>query len=505
MEFLACAIALVFFIYVLVWGIPGGGHRRLNLPVSPSGSLPLIGHLHLFGRKPHLSLLALSNKYGPIFSLRLGMVPSVVVASAHLAKELFKTQDVTFSSRPYFMPGEYSFYNFLDMGFAPYGDYWKNMRKLCATELFTIRRIDSFLWVRTEELREMLSALLDSSLDCKPVNMRDMVTTCLFNVVTRILMSKRFYTFVGDEATMDDDAREFKSLLLSITDQALDFHISEFVPPWLRGIDWKIPRLKKLQAKIDSFLQKIVDEHKLGVDSGKEDFMHIMLEYLKDEPYCEDSVKANSMELISGGTDTSAAVIEWAILELLHHPEMLRKAQEEMDVVVGNSRLVGEADIAQLQYMQAVIKETFRLHPPIPLLPRMASHDCKLGGFDVPKGATTFLHVYAIGRDPAVWDEPLKFMPERFLGNSLDVKGQDYELLPFGSGRRGCPGMILGLRTVQLLVSNLIHSFDWSFAGERGGEAFPLEERDTAGTVIWTKTPLQVVATPRLRKEVLLG
>ncbi|EFJ21835.1 hypothetical protein SELMODRAFT_106240 [Selaginella moellendorffii] len=465
---------------------------RQRLPPSPL-SLPLIGHLHLLARMAHQSLQVLSNKYGPILYLKLGMVPTIVVSSPDMAREILKTHDAKFSSRPYFLVGEYFSYGYCGMGFTPGGEHWKNLRKLCATELFTINRIDSFEWVRKEEISRMISTIENTN---GVINIRNLLITYGFNVMTETVMSKRFFCENG--ALLDaDQAREFKKVSIETVEMALKFHISEFVPSYLRWIDWNIPKVKILQAKSDKFMQQIVQEHKRSKNSRKtKDFMDVMLESFTDSSNkqsfkAENTVKALTMELLAGGTDTSASSIEWALMELLLNPHTMVKAREELVKFVDlTNSTVNEGDLPKLTYLNAVIKETMRLHPPAPLLvPHKSTVECKIAGFDIPKGTTTIVNLYAIGRDPNVWENPTKFCPERFLGDSrIDVKGQNFELIPFGSGRRTCPGMILGLRNVQLVLANLIHRFEWALIP---GREYGVEE--TTGTVNWAKTPLEVL------------
>ncbi|EFJ23719.1 hypothetical protein SELMODRAFT_102826 [Selaginella moellendorffii] len=313
-------------------------------------------------------------------------------------------------------------------------------------------------------------------------------------------MNKRYFQHQGEELQGIDssEASVFKAVLSEITEISLQFHISEFVPAYLRWMDLSVYHMRRLHADQDKFLQKIVDEHKYEKNKSSKDFMDLMLELFDGDPKGDNMIKAAMTELVSAGTETSATTVEWTFGEILHRaPHVLTKAHEELDSVVGRSRLVDEADLPRLPYLQAIIKEAFRLHVPVPLLvPHMSMHEASLDGYHVPKGATTIVNAYAIGRDPALWDNPLEFRPERFLGSSMDVKGQDFELLPFGSGRRACPGMGLGLKTVQLALANLIHGFDWKASGQNA-----LEE--AAGAVIWLKTPLEAVGSPRLQVEVL--
>ncbi|RLM85860.1 cytochrome P450 71A1-like isoform X1 [Panicum miliaceum] len=203
------------------------------------------------------------------------------------------------------------------------------------------------------------------------------------------------------------------------------------------------------------------------------------------------------MDLIAGGTESSAVTVEWAISELLKKPEVIAKATEELDRVIGRGRWVTEKDIPQLPYVDAIVKETMRLHPVAPLLvPRLAREDATVAGYDIPAGTRVLVSVWSIGRDPALWESPEAFMPERFLGSKLDVKGQDYELLPFGSGRRMCPGYSLGLKVIQVSLANLLHGFTWSLPNGMTKEELNMEE--IFGLSTPRKFPLEAVVKPKL-------
>ena len=197
--------------------------------------------------------------------------------------------------------------------------------------------------------------------------------------------------------------------------------------------------------------------------------------------------------------------IEWAMSELLRNPDALAKATEELDRVIGRERLVTEGDIPNLPYTEAIVKETMRLHPVTPLLaPRMSREDASLGSYDIPTGTFVFVNVWAIGRDPAVWgDDADEFRPERFVGSSVDVKGQDFELLPFGSGRRMCPGIGIGLKMVQVVLANLVHGFAWRLPDGMAKEELSMEE--TFGLTMPRMVPLQAIPEPRLPGHLYAG
>lgn len=202
-------------------------------------------------------------------------------------------------------------------------------------------------------------------------------------------------------------------------------------------------------------------------------------------------------DMIHAGMDTTAISVEWAMAELIKNPRVLHKAQEELDRVIGNERAMTELDFSNLPYLRCVAKESLRLHPPTPLmLPHRANTNVKIGGYDIPKGSTVHVNVWAVARDPKVWKNPQEFRPERFLEEDVDIKGHDFRLLPFGAGRRICPGAQLGLDMVTSMIGQLLHRFNWAPPAGVNPESINLAERP--GVVTFMNTPLEAVATPRL-------
>ena len=179
------------------------------------------------------------------------------------------------------------------------------------------------------------------------------------------------------------------------------------------------------------------------------------------------SIIGTFQEMFTAGTDTTTSTLEWAMAELLRNPKTLSKAKAELEKTIGEGKVVEESHVPQLPYLQAIIKETFRLHPAIPLLlPRKAGADVEMGGFRIPKGAQVLINAWAIGRDPSIWEDPDTFAPERFLGSEVDAGGRNFVLIPFGGGRRICPGLPLALRMLYLMLGTLINSFDWKLEDE---------------------------------------
>ncbi|KAG6548237.1 hypothetical protein Mapa_010288 [Marchantia paleacea] len=344
-------VAALVFLYVLLKLFKRVRHTPGRRPPGPP-ALPLIGHFHhLMVRLPHQSLAKISEKYGPIVWLELGAVSVVVVSSSDMAREILKTQDHIFASRPAVILGDMLFAKGQDLLFCPLNDHFRRVRKMYTTELLSPKRIESF------------------------------------------------------------------------------------------------------------------------------------------------------QDLILAGSETSADTIVWAITELLRHPNIMERVQNELDDVIGKERLVEEADLKKLEYLQAVVKETLRLHPVGVLgAPHLSIEATKVAGYDIPANTRVMVNIYAIGRDPKVWENPLKFDPSRFINNPVDVRGQHYEVLPFGAGRRKCVGMNLALLSVAYNLAHLIHACTISLP--EGLTHLDIDVEERFGTSVTRQNPLNVLIKRRLPSDV---
>ncbi|XP_039041179.1 trimethyltridecatetraene synthase-like [Hibiscus syriacus] len=475
--------------------------RKLNLPPGPK-PWPIIGNLNLIGSLPHRSIHALSLKFGHIMQLKFGSFPVVIVSSVEMAKAILKTNDIIFTDRPKNAAGKYTTYNYSDITWSPYGPYWRQARKICLTELFSAKRLESYSHIRREEMILFLKKLYES---CgTPIVLKDHLSTLSLNVISRMVFGKKYTETTGDAEILTP--KEFMEMLdeLFLLNGVLD--IGDSIP-WLSFMDLQgyIKRMKALSKKFDRFLEHVLDEHnerRKGVkDYVAKDMVDVLLQ-LSEDPTLEvkierHGVKAFTQDMIAGGSESSAVTVEWAISELLKKPEILAKATEELDSVIGRERWVEEKDIENLPYIDSIAKETMRLHPVAPMLtPRVARQDCRINGYDIPKGTRALVSVWTIGRDPSVWDNPNEFCPERFLGKSIDVKGHDFELLPFGAGRRMCPGYGLGIKVIQASLANVLHGFTWRLPGNATKDDLNMEE--IFGLSTPKKYPLHSVAEPRL-------
>ncbi|KAG1334334.1 cytochrome P450 71A1 [Cocos nucifera] len=471
--------------------------RRLTLPPGPK-PWPIIGNLNLIGALPHRSIHALAQKYGPIMQLRFGSVPIVVASSIDMVKLFLKTHDLNFASRPKLAAGKYTTFNYSDITWSPYGPYWRQARKMCIMELFSAKRLDSYEYIRVEEMRLLLRDLYRAS--GRTITLKDYLSTVSLDVISRMVLGKKYLD-------NSESAEEFRKMIEELFLLNGVVNIGDYIP-WLDFLDLQgyIKRMKELSKKFDNFLEHVLDEHKErmlreGEGFVAKDMVDVLLQQAED-PSLEvkierHGVKAFTQDLLAGGTESSAVTVEWAISELLKHPKLLEKATEELDRVIGRERWVEEKDMRQLPYIEAIMKETMRMHPVAPILPpRLAREDCTIAGYDIPAGTRVLVNMWTIERDPAIWDAPDEFRPERFIGRNIDIKGQDYELLPFGSGRRMCPGYALGLKVIQVSLANLLHGFAWKL--QQGMKVEELSMEEIYGLSTPRKVALEAVVEPKL-------
>nr|UCU84472.1 flavanone 3'-hydroxylase [Zinnia elegans] len=497
-----------FLLYLLQLNLRTRHSKRL--PPGPT-PWPILGNLPHLGTIPHHSLAALAAKYGPLMHLRFGFVDVVVASSASVAAQFLKTHDANFASRPPNSGAKHLAYDYHDLVFAPYGPRWRMLRKICSVHLFSAKALDDFRHVRQEEVAILTRAL--ASAGNSTVKLGQLLNVCTTNALARVMLGRRVF---GDgSGGGDPKADEFKDMVVEMMVLAGEFNIGDFIP----GLDWLdlqgiTKKMKKIHTQFDSFLTTIVEEHKTsnkGARAGGHGDLLSTLIALQDDADEEGGklsdieIKALLLNLFVAGTDTSSSTVEWAIAELIRHPQLLKQAQDEIDKVVGRDRLVTESDLGQLTLLQAIVKETFRLHPSTPLsLPRIASEGCEVDGYYIPQGSTLLVNVWAIARDPKMWTDPLEFRPTRFLPGGekadADVKGNDFEVIPFGAGRRICVGINLGLRMVQLLVATLVQNFDWELAN--GLQPEKLNMNEAFGLTLQRAEPLMIRPKPRLAPHV---
>ncbi|CAI0429027.1 unnamed protein product [Linum tenue] len=465
--------------YLALRSTTAGRRGGRKLPPSPPWGLPIVGHASLMKPPIHRTLHALAQRHGPIFSLRLGTRPAVVVSSAALAEECFTKNDVAFANRPRFTMARHIHYNYTTMTHAPYGGHWRNLRRIGSLEIFSAHRLAASLPIRREEVRRLVAKLARRT-DGGPavVEMKSAFQELTFDTMMRMVAGKRFYSD-------DEEARGFREVIKEVVARGGASNRADFgaVLRWIDG--GKLERTaRELAGRTDSFLQKLIEERRRNT------MIDHLLAMQESEPeyYSDQIIKGLVMVMLLAGTDTLSVTLEWALANLLNHPNILLKAREEIDKQIGQERLIDEPDISNLTYLQNIIVETLRLYPAGPLLvPHASSEDCVVGGYHVPRDTILLVNAWAIHRDPNLWDDPTSFIPERYENEGKE----SYKMIPFGLGRRSCPGVGLAHRFMGLTLGILIQCFEW----ERVSEEVDMTEGK--GATMPREKPLEAICTSR--------
>ncbi|KAK1363186.1 Cytochrome P450, E-class, group I [Heracleum sosnowskyi] len=489
-------LPLLLLLFLVKWIFFNAPVSNKNLPPSPA-RFPVLGNFHQLGLLPHRNLQSLARKHGSVMLLYLGSVPILVLSSADAAREVMKIQDIFFCDRPESSIGRRLLYNMKDISVAPYGEYWRQLKSIFILQLASNKRVQSFRELREEETALMVNKIKDMSSSSLPMDLSELFLTLTNDVSCRSAFGKKY--------SEGGNGREFKTLLREFLELLGALSFSDFIPwlGWVDRISGLDARLDRVSKQLDEFLQGVVQQHiQLGENNiqmeHKEDFVDILLRIQKETTHGisidNDSAKAILLDIYSAGTDTTATALEWAMTELLRHPNVMNTVQKEVRDILGRKPNITDKDLEKMQYLKAVIKETLRLHPPIPLLiPRSAREDVKMNNYDIAAGTMVLINAWAIGRDSATWNEPEEFLPERFLNSSIDFKGHDFQLIPFGAGRRGCPGIAFAMATNELVLANLLHKFDWKLPN--GTTVENLDMSESTGVTIHRKVPLLAVAT----------
>ncbi|KAL0761486.1 hypothetical protein Bca101_077636 [Brassica carinata] len=437
--------------------------QQLRKPPSPPG-YPIIGNLHQLGVLPHQSLWTQSKKYGPVMLLNLGKVPMVILSSVETAKQALRDHDIHCCSRPTAAGFRELSYNNLDIAFSPFSDYWKDVRKLAIKELFSTKQVHSVKPIMDEEVKKLMDSVVESASQKIPIS----INKTFLDLTKRVVCKAAFgVSFEGIGIKSDG----FNKLVREAFEMLGSFSAADFIP----YVGWIIDQFTGLQGRrersvrdLDAFYEYVIDLHKEEKKQGREDFVDLLLRLEKEgtvlgnDNLTKNHIKAILMNILLGGVETSAITLTWAMTELSRNHRVMKKVQSEIRNQMGNKSIISFDDTDKLTYLKMVIKETWRLHPPIPLLsPREALSEFEINGYTIKAKTRLHVNVWAIGRDPDTWKDPEEFFPERFMDNSIDAKGLNFELLPFGSGRRICPAIFMGTTMVECGLANMLYNFDW--------------------------------------------
>ncbi|KAF2930865.1 hypothetical protein DAI22_05g166800 [Oryza sativa Japonica Group] len=497
---------LLGFLYLTGGVLRSGGNARRRLAPAPRG-LPVIGNLHQVGALPHRALRALAAATGAphLLRLRLGHVTALVASSPAAAAAVMREHDHVFATRPYFRTAEILTYGFKDLVFAPYGEHWRHARRLCSEHVLSAARSHRYGPMREQEVALLVNAIRTEA------------------AAAAVDVSKALYAFtnavicraVSGRLSREDEGRSelFRELIEENATLLGGFCVGDYFP----ALAWADAFLSGFAARAcrnlrrwDELLEEVIAEHEArlrgGDDGGgeehrEEDFVDVLLALQEESQrhdgsfkLTRDIIKSLLQDMFAAGTDTSFITLEWAMSELVKNPAAMRKLQDEV-------RRGGGATTAATPYLKAVVKETLRLHPPVPLLvPRECARDtdddATVLGYHVAGGTRVFVNAWAIHRDAGAWSSPEEFRPERFLpgggeAEAMDLRGGHFQLVPFGAGRRVCPGMQFALATVELALASLVRLFDWEIPPP--GE---LDMSDDPGFTVRRRIPLRLVAKP---------
>lgn len=491
-SILFTSFLFVLFLLQLLKRSKSNNISTSNLPPGP-WKLPLIGNLHqLASSLPHHALRDLAKKYGPLISLQLGEVLTIVVSSPKMATEVMKTHDIIFASRPHIIVTRIMSYDSTNIAFSPYGPYWRQLRKISATELLSPKRVLSFRTIRQEEISKLIKSMALNA--GSPVNLTQQLYSLAYEITSRAAFGKRF-----------NDQEVFISIAKEIIKVAGGFNVADLYPSseWLHKVSGVKSKLENVHEEADRIMEIMINEHRTrkATDEGREDddLVDALLEYHDRGPnefsLTVNNIKAVVLDIFVAGSDTTAANVEWAMSEVMKNQKIMKKAQDEVRRVFNSKGNVDETGLEELKYLKMIIKETLRLHPPVPLLlPRVCGERCEINGYEIPEKAKIIINAWAIGRDPKHWDDAESFIPERFLDSSVDYKGNNFEYIPFGAGRRICPGMNYGLAIVEFELAQLLFYFDWKLPG--GMKPEELDMTEEFGAVVRRKEDLKVIPIP---------
>ncbi|KAF3513359.1 hypothetical protein F2Q69_00000244 [Brassica cretica] len=461
--------------------------KKLNLPPSPS-KLPLIGSLHQISNLPHNSLHNLSLKHGPLMFVNLGTTRYLIVSSADALEEITKNHDITISNRPTNTSLNPLKGNGQDLVYHPYGDHWKGVRKITALHLMSKNVVNRFQTLRDEEISSMLETIHFSSLKGEEIDMSHMFNTVVSNVVHRSYTGR----YKKEEKKgLENATRVFLNWDVQFKKVLGSFCVQDLFPilAWMDRFTGFKTLLKSTYLELDDIMETLINERE------KDSFVDVLL-HQRDNDKHDYDVKAIMQGIFVAAIESVALELEWLLADLIKHPQVMRKAQEEVQRIVGTKSKITNNEIDQMQYLKCVIKETMRLHPAGTVPRETSSKWIKVGGYDIPPKTKLLVNLFAVQRDPKIWENPEDFIPERFLDKSIEYMGSK-GYAPFGFGRRNCPGMAYGNALIEEIMANLLYRFDWKMPDGSKPEEINMEE--ICQFVVAKKYPIKLVPVPRFK------
>ncbi|KAE9617357.1 hypothetical protein Lal_00034465 [Lupinus albus] len=450
--------SFLLLIFLITFKLLFKTKRFKNIPPGPS-PLPIIGNLNLLEKPLHRFFQTMSKKHGDVFSLWFGSRLAVIISSPTAFQECFTKNDVVLANRPRNLSGKHIFYNYTTVGSCSYGEHWRNLRRIIATDVLSSQRILSFSEIRKDETQRLVQKLAkESSSEFAQVELTSTFRDMTYNNMMRMIAGKRYY---GDDSELKDvdEAKEFRETVTELLKLAGVSNKADYLP-FLKWFDFEglNKKLTTTHKRFDVFVSALLKEQRSK--KQREDSMidHLLnLQESQPDYYTDQVIKGLTLAMLFAGTDSSGATLEWAFCNLLNHPEVLKKARDELDTHIGRDRLLNESELSKLPYLKNIILETLRLYPPAPLLiPHVSSEDITVEGFNIPRDTLVIVNGWGMQRDPKLWSDATCFKPERF-----EKEGEDKKLIAFGLGRRACPGEFMALHGVSFTLGLLIQCFDW--------------------------------------------
>ncbi|XP_061360760.1 cytochrome P450 78A5-like [Gastrolobium bilobum] len=442
------------------WLVPGGfawRNYKQNTKLTGHMGWPILGTLPHMGSLAHakLATIATSLKAKRLMALSLGATPVVISSHPETAREILFGS--SFSDRPIKESARMLMFE-RAIGFAPSGTYWRHLRRIAAFHMFSPRRILGFESLRQRVVDEMVMRTWKQMEEKGVVEVRGVFQEGSLSNILECVFGTNYGSLSYENEELGNMVKEGYELIAK-------FNLEDYFPLKFLDFHGVKRRCHKLAAKVTSVVGQIVEERRNRAEDfvGENDFLSTLLSLPKEERLGDSDMIAVLWEMIFRGTDTVAILLEWIMARMVLHQDIQMKARQEIDTCIGQNSHVRDSDIPNLPYLQAIVKEVLRLHPPGPLLSwaRLAIHDVHVDKVLVPAGTTAMVNMWAISHDSTIWEDPWAFKPERFLKEDVSIMGSDLRLAPFGAGRRACPGRALGLATVHLWLAQLLHQFIW--------------------------------------------